>query len=186
MMAARRRVALLRIDDPYVQQALQEAFARYASHWNVIVRGDNDTDNNADLTGVDLQWDEYERIDWDRVDARKMVANWYTERKGMIRKAQLTYNINRLTSKRGSDSTLAKHYPQTFFFELYHPDEVDELLICELPEIKQLDELPEHERQVWILKPSITNQAADVHVFDSTAAFRRYSLALVRNMLTHC
>jgi tubulin---tyrosine ligase len=184
--AIAKRQVLIHMDDPYVSQLLVAAFEARSQQWTVLsIQHDDDnkdTENSSSTRCIaksDLQWDEYERIDWDRVDARKAVANWYTERKGLIRKAHLTYNIQRYTSKRSS-ALLAKHYPQTFFFELYHPDEIDELLICEVPEIAALDcqrtDAHAKQREVWILKPSITNQAADVHVFDSTATFRRYSI----------
>lgn len=75
----------------------------------------------------------------------------------------------------GDGCPLQHHVPETYYFELRSADELDELLICDLPEIAALDNYTEAENfargQVWILKPSIMNQAREIHVIASTKAF---------------
>ena len=68
------------------------------------------------------------------------------------------------------------------FFFLSHciryPDEIDELLIGELPEISTLglradgDDKSNREEDVWILKPSIMNQGNEIHIIDHVDKFR--------------
>lgn len=81
---------------------------------------------------IALQWDEYEKVEWERVMARKLVSNSYCVRKGLIRKAQLSFNLKKWSTKHPS-SILARAIPETHLFEVDHPDYIEEAL-SDVPE----------------------------------------------------
>lgn len=116
---------------------------------------------------IDLQWDDYEDLDWTRVLSGKMIASSYCHRKGLIRKAQLAVNVARWLAKR-PESILKETIPQTLVLELNYPDELDEALINDIYEISQMKEGEE----AWILKPSLCNQGSGIEVFDSVQRLR--------------
>lgn len=145
---------------PYTSTILKDAFEQ-SSQWSVVEAPEEDSEL---WDGIDLQWDEYETINWSRVLKGKLIANAYCIRKGLIRKGQLANNINKYRSKY-PESILAHCFPETQPFELEHPEYVEETL-CELPEIKYMPE-----GQVWILKPNVLNQAHGLRIFKSVEEF---------------
>ena len=108
----------------------------------------------------DVYWGEYERIDWDRVGAGEVAANCYCIRKGLIRKAQLALGLSKWKTKYPSVE-IASSVPETHVFELYDIEYFEEVLIADVPELRDIKP-----GDVWILKPNITNQALGVRVFD--------------------
>lgn len=69
---------------------------------------------------------------------------------------------------------LQQHAPESIYFTLYNLNELDELLISELPEINYLDDdeaVNWNAGNVWILKPSMTNQANGIFVIASRQQF---------------
>ena len=116
---------------------------------------------------VDVYWGEYERIDWNRVGLGEVVANCYCIRKGLIRKAQLAYTMRKWSAKHPT-SEIARCVPETHVFELYDIEYFDEVLIADVPELRNI----QPGKDVWILKPNITNQALGVRVFNDLETLR--------------
>lgn len=85
-----------------------------------------------------LQWSDYEQLEWERVLGGELVANAYCVRKGLIRKAQLAFNIEKFLAKAPDGAVLRKGFPQSFPVTIYHADYVDEAL-CDLPEVKYME-----------------------------------------------
>ena len=84
-------------------------------------------DFKCDWERVAVQWDEFERIDWSRVLSGRFMANSYCVRKGLIRKAQLAFNLRKYAAK-NKRSILNTGVPETHLFEIDHPDYIDEAL----------------------------------------------------------
>ncbi|QDZ20185.1 tubulin--tyrosine ligase [Chloropicon primus] len=170
----RGRVAVVDLDCEYTRRAVVEAFEGLEEGgWVVRVteprEGEEGEEGEEEVTpvrGAHVYWGEYERIDWDSVGAGDVVANCYCIRKGLIRKAQLALGVSKWRSKRPG-SLLARCVPETHVFELYDIEYFDEVLIADVPELRDIK--PE---DVWILKPNITNQALGVTVFNDLDTLR--------------
>ncbi|KAI9277659.1 tubulin-tyrosine ligase family-domain-containing protein [Sporodiniella umbellata] len=117
---------------------------------------------------VDIQWLEYEWIDWDQVAQGKSLANAYCIRKGLIRKAQLAYNVTKYLSKHPS-SLLKKAIPETWLFELDHVDYFEEAM-NDVFEVER--DLEADQGHSFIIKPSLANKAAGIKVFNSLEQLR--------------
>ncbi|KAI8646975.1 tubulin-tyrosine ligase family-domain-containing protein [Parasitella parasitica] len=159
--------AHVHLDDPYTQQAVVKALEKSKKVKWII---DQDIDENhaeADLANVQLQWLEYELINWQRLAADKdTLANAYCIRKGLIRKSQMAYNMTKYLSKNPT-SILKKAIPETWLFELDHVDYFEEAM----------NEAYEVERDLqdghmFIIKPSMANKAAGIKVFNSLDELR--------------
>lgn len=125
-----------------------------------------------------LFWLEYEDIEFDQVMSNKQtqMINTYCIRKGLIRKANLNYNIQKYISK-NPNSILKKSTPETWYFEVIHIDYLDEALeeIFEVvQECKENNERIEEEKVKFILKPSLGNKGAEIKIF--------YSIKQLRNV----
>ncbi|KAI8136703.1 tubulin-tyrosine ligase family-domain-containing protein [Fennellomyces sp. T-0311] len=165
--------ALIHLDEPYTRTAVIKALEKSKLKWDIVqnIPADN---SEADLISqsrpIALQWLEYELINWSLLAAKEetTMANAYCIRKGLIRKAQLSYNVSKYLSKH-PDSILRQAIPETWLFELDHIDYMDEALneVFEVErDLKENDENPEN-KHVFIIKPSMANKAAGIHVFDS-------------------
>ncbi|KAI9503816.1 tubulin-tyrosine ligase/Tubulin polyglutamylase [Coemansia spiralis] len=118
-----------------------------------------------------MHWREYERINWDTVHrSTNVFSNAYCIRKGLIRKAQMSFNIKLYMAKH-PESILKTGVPETWLFDLDDVDYLDEALM-ECYEVE--DGMKENEgisnpreRQQFILKPSLTGRAAGIHIFDT-------------------
>ena len=111
-----------------------------------------------------VYWGEYERIDWDRVGSGALRANCYCIRKGLIRKAQLALSLAKWALKRPG-SLLARATPETHCFELYDIEYFDEVLIADVPELRDLgngEAASDQNDEAWIVKPNVANQAIGV------------------------
>ncbi|KAG1439550.1 hypothetical protein G6F56_012261 [Rhizopus delemar] len=98
--------------------------------------------------------------------SQSSLANAYCIRKGLIRKAQLAYNITKYLSKNPS-SILKRAIPETWLFELDHVDYFEE----------SMNEVFEVERDLqlghsFIIKPSLANKAAGIKVFNTLDQLR--------------
>ncbi|PIA15273.1 tubulin-tyrosine ligase [Coemansia reversa NRRL 1564] len=118
-----------------------------------------------------MHWREYERIDWDAVHRSNSVfSNAYCYRKGLIRKAQMAFNI-KLHMAKNPDSVLHRGVPETWVFELDDLDYLDEALMeCyEVEDGMKANEGVEDPRlrQQFIIKPSLTARGAGIYVFDT-------------------
>eukprot|EP00123_Amoebidium_parasiticum_P011175 comp20558_c0_seq1/m.26399 comp20558_c0_seq1/g.26399 ORF comp20558_c0_seq1/g.26399 comp20558_c0_seq1/m.26399 type:complete len:384 (-) comp20558_c0_seq1:454-1605(-) len=145
------KTVLLKLADEYVSNLLRQIF-QCRSMWKVVEDASEPHD---------LEWVEYEDIDWDKVLQGKVGASSFCTRKGLIRKAQLAHNLHKYRVKHVG-CLVEKHVPETHYLEVDDPDYLDEALY-DVPEVERME--PGSER--WILKPSVTNQAAGVTIFDS-------------------
>ncbi|KAJ2777041.1 tubulin--tyrosine ligase [Coemansia javaensis] len=154
------------MDEPYVQEIIVSALEKYRPLVHVCTEQEEKVE--APLV---MHWREYERIDWDAVHRSSTVfSSAYCFRKGLIRKAQMAFNIKLYTAKH-PESVLCRGVPETWIFELDDIDYLDEALM-ECYEVE--DGMRANEgvddpraRQQFILKPSLTGRAAGIHVFDT-------------------
>ncbi|KAJ2383335.1 tubulin--tyrosine ligase, partial [Coemansia sp. RSA 2559] len=157
---------IIDMDEPYVQQILESVFAKYSP---AIATSTQDNHQSARL----MHWREYERIDWDAVHRSSDIvfSSAYCFRKGLIRKAQMSFNIKLYTAKH-PESVLVRGIPETWVLELDDIDYLDEALMeCyevenEMKDNEGVDPL---ERAQFILKPSLTGRGAGIHIFDTRA-----------------
>ncbi|KAJ1801208.1 tubulin--tyrosine ligase [Coemansia sp. RSA 2399] len=157
---------IIDMDEPYVQQILESVFAKYSP---AIATSTQDNSQSTRL----MHWREYERIDWDAVhcSSDSVFSSAYCFRKGLIRKAQMAFNIRLYTTKH-PESVLVRGVPETWVLELDDIDYLDEALMeCyevenEMKDNEGLDPL---ERAQFILKPSLTGRGAGIHIFDTRA-----------------
>ncbi|RCH77541.1 hypothetical protein CU098_001202, partial [Rhizopus stolonifer] len=151
--------AVVHLDEPYTHQAVIKALKK--SQLDIIISNSPEDEN------TDIQWLEYELIRWEEVmGSQSSLANAYCIRKGLIRKAQLAYNITKYLSKNPS-SILKRAIPETWLFELDHVDYFEE----------SMNEVFEVERDLqlghsFIIKPSLANKAAGIKVFNTLDQLR--------------
>ncbi|KAI9319270.1 tubulin-tyrosine ligase family-domain-containing protein [Dichotomocladium elegans] len=164
------RRAQVHLDEPYSRDAVIRALQNSKLEWDINqdIAPDN-AETTPDST-VALQWLEYELINWSLVSAKEdsTMANAYCIRKGLIRKAQFAYNVTKYLSKY-PDSILRQAIPETWLFELDHIDYFDEALNEAFEVERDLRENEEtgEPKHVFIIKPSMANKAAGIHVFNS-------------------
>ncbi|CAF0878342.1 unnamed protein product [Rotaria sordida] len=130
---------------------------------------DSSTSNGDNI----LYWLEYEDIDFDMLyrlakesNNKKILANSYCIRKGLLRKANFALFVQKYLSKR-PDSILRNHYPETHILDLSHPDYLDEALneAFELRDILQENTKEDIEPIPFILKASILDKASELFIF---------------------
>ncbi|KAJ2497386.1 tubulin--tyrosine ligase [Coemansia sp. RSA 1972] len=160
------RTVIIGMDEPYVQGILQRAFGKYSPL--IQVQTASNDDPKSDLL---MHWREYETIDWTSVHRSSTIfSSAYCFRKGLIRKAQMAFNIKMYTAKHPS-SILCTNVPETWIFELDDVDYLDEALMeCfEVEQGMQANTGVEDPRlrQQFILKPSLTARGAGIYVFDT-------------------
>ncbi|KAJ2614376.1 tubulin--tyrosine ligase [Coemansia sp. RSA 1365] len=162
------------MDEPYVQEILRAAFTRFSPYIAVQTSEESSkvSDSNSSVQSqLVMHWREYERIDWDAVHRSSSVfSNAYCYRKGLIRKAQMAFNI-KLHMAKNPDSVLHSGVPETWVFELDDLDYLDEALMeCyEVEDGMKANEGVEDPRlrQQFIIKPSLTARGAGIYVFDT-------------------
>ncbi|DBB15952.1 hypothetical protein WJX82_005797 [Trebouxia sp. C0006] len=153
--------ASIALDSAYVRTLVQEAFDR-RPEWTVS-RTESTAEDAVVCSGGDdslFYWGEYEGIDWEKVHSGEQHACCYCFRKGLIRKAHLCHNTKKWAAKH-PEGWLAKSVPESFIFELDDIDYIEEAL-CDVPEVR---DMPDGSAR-WIAKPSITNQATGICIFD--------------------
>ncbi|KAJ1967353.1 tubulin--tyrosine ligase [Dispira parvispora] len=209
-----RPLAVVGLSEPYVRDLLVASYESVPGRWKVIVLADTETDlvtlvtnkvqehakacekaNGATLDPAVRRvhlWLEYEDVDWDLVQphhplASQVYLNTYCIRKGLIRKAQMAFNIKKYCSKHPT-SVLNQTVPDTFIFELDHLDYLDEALNenYEIAQALEANETVSRESgltvdaetgnttqpdapaiQRFILKPSLTGRGAGIHIFET-------------------
>jgi len=112
--------------------------------------------------GTCFAWVEYERTNWEKVLAGQLHTAGFCVRKGLIRKAQLAYNLKRWAAKH-PESLLAAATPETLQFEFSDVDYLDEALA----EVFEVRDMAADGSEWWILKPSMTNQGRGILVFNA-------------------
>ncbi|SCV68708.1 BQ2448_829 [Microbotryum intermedium] len=159
----RRRVALVQY--PRSQDDVVKALRRiFDSHpeWSMQTTASTQDEH------VDLQWSDYDQIDWDLVDGdegKRRLVNSYAIRKGLIRKNHLSHTIALYLSKNPT-SPLAQAAPQTFYFNLSFADELDELLVDELYDVQHsFDTSDPKNPSWWILKAALADKGVGIRLF---------------------
>ena len=149
------------LDCPYLREVVLHEFAKRQA-WTVQ-QGDSElTSGDAVFT-----WAEYERFDWERVLAGSLHASAYCVRKGLIRKSNLAFSVKKWVSKH-PDSVLATGVPETLLFEFWDSEYLDEALA----DVYEVRDMKTDGTEWWILKPSMTNQARGILVFNHLAQLR--------------
>ncbi|KAK9815849.1 hypothetical protein WJX72_010743 [[Myrmecia] bisecta] len=147
------------LEDDYVRGLVLAGLHR-RPEWHVVrIDGEGEEVCQAAQESF-LHWGEYERIDWARVHEGKQHASSYCVRKGLIRKAHLAHNLKKWAAKH-PNGLLAKAVPETLILEVDHPDYFEEAL-SDCFEVR--DMVPGSQK--WIAKPSITNQAVGICIFN--------------------
>ncbi|KAK4054853.1 putative tubulin--tyrosine ligase pby1 [Microbotryomycetes sp. JL201] len=159
---------------PAYQQYVHDSLSRALGHVpDLFALETSHVAANTARATADVQWSDYDEIDWDALTGDKLV-NSYVIRKGLIRKNHLAHTIALYLSK-NPDSLLKRAVPQTFFFNLTFPDELDELLMDDLYEVAQslhsndaIDAA--NEKEWWILKAALADKGNGIRLFSSTEA----------------
>ncbi|DBA82917.1 TPA: hypothetical protein ACH3X1_006707 [Trebouxia sp. C0004] len=158
---SKQLTASIALESAYVRTLVQEAFDR-RPEWTVN-RTELTAEEAVECAGNDeslFYWGEYEGIDWEKVHSGEQHACCYCFRKGLIRKAHLCHNTKKWAAKHPK-GWLAKSVPESFIFELDDIEYIEEAL-CDVPEVR---DMPDGSAR-WIAKPSITNQATGICIFE--------------------
>lgn len=163
--------ALVHLDEPYTHKAVVTALKNAKRLDFQVIEEEVNESNAEECPGdVQLQWLEYELINWHHVAKydSSSLTNAYCIRKGLIRKSQFAYNMAKYLSKHPS-SILKGAIPETWQFELDHVDYFEEAM-NEVFEVER--DLESDEGHMFIIKPSMANKAAGIKVFDSMDQLR--------------
>jgi tubulin--tyrosine ligase len=156
-------VALCTVDCPYLRALVMRCFAK-RPHWSVFESAEEAA--AAGLGAVTYHWGEYEDLDWDQIDAGALSASCFVTRKGLIRKANLAYNINKWAAKR-PDGALAAATPETRIVQVDGVDQIDAVITAlgvQFHTDAAGHESDDSTATAWMLKPSVTNQAKGIVV----------------------
>ncbi|KAK9903517.1 hypothetical protein WJX75_007884 [Coccomyxa subellipsoidea] len=157
--------ATVDLDCEYVRDLVVQAFAR-RPQWRVrVVNGEGEGPCEASSSST-LHWGEYERIDWQLVHEGRQHACCYCVRKGLIRKAHLAHNLKKWAAKH-PNGAIAAGVPETLIMEVDDVEYIDEAL-ADVYEVRDMED----GSATWIAKPSITNQAVGIFIFDRVSALR--------------
>ncbi|KAI8049090.1 tubulin-tyrosine ligase family-domain-containing protein [Syncephalis plumigaleata] len=177
MSAQPSMVAVVRLDDPYVDTLVRETLAAQCpslavvSEWPPQNEESSSSNNNSSSYPI-LQWREYESIDWDIISrhSTSSLVNSYCIRKALIRKIQMANAFQYYCAKR-PDSALVRHVPETWIFRLDHPSYLDEAL-NECWEMERgfrnnLTCNDPNQLERFIMKPSMTGRGVGIYLLDS-------------------
>ncbi|KAK2750976.1 hypothetical protein FQN57_000051 [Myotisia sp. PD_48] len=166
--------ALIDYQDRYVQPLLMEAFKKQLeNHPYKLISSLSELPNPSCPL---LQYRVYEHSDFEHVMSHPSTSlvNSYVIRKALIRKHFLSTTIANWIIKH-PDSLLRNHFKPTLDFELDYAEFLDEALVeaYELHESLAANEDKEpHERQWWILKPSMSDRGQGIRLFNSESALQ--------------
>ncbi|GJN91569.1 hypothetical protein Rhopal_004592-T1 [Rhodotorula paludigena] len=162
----RTRTALVQYppSQRYVVDSLRTAFSRQLPGWTLFTSAAE----LADGQKVDLQWSDYDALDWDLAQDEHTLLNSFCIRKGLIRKSNLAHTIALYLSK-NPDSSLRRAAPKTFHFSCSFADELDELLMDDLYEVDQsfVEADAGGESKWWILKAALADKGNGIRLFNS-------------------
>ncbi|BGP44731.1 putative tubulin--tyrosine ligase pby1 [Rhodotorula kratochvilovae] len=160
----KQRTALVQYPDSqaYVVASVRTAFARQLADWQILAAPAEDG------TRPDLQWSDYDELDWDTAMDDATLLNSFAIRKALIRKSNLAHTVALFLSK-NPDSPLRQAAPQTFHFSCSFADELDELLMDDLYEVAQSFDAAEQgaEPKWWILKAALADKGNGIRLFNS-------------------
>ena len=171
---SQRIPAVVGLGDEYVRTRVEEAL-RETGHYNVLPV-EQMRDKLSEFQNG-LLWLEYEDIPFENLGLLldRVLVNSYCIRKGLIRKSQMAFVVNKHLSKH-PDCILKRASPETYLFELDDPYYFEEAMsevfevAAELRDNALLDDPTKRKR--WILKPSITNKGAEIFLFDTEDQLR--------------
>ncbi|GAA5870185.1 hypothetical protein JCM16303_001918 [Sporobolomyces ruberrimus] len=152
----------------YVVDTLRTAFAQQLPRWKVLT----DKTQLVDDEVPDLQWSDYDELDWDWAMKEDKLLNSFAIRKALIRKSNLSHTIALYLSK-NPDSPLRRAAPKTFHFNCSFADELDELLMDDLYEVEQSFRDTEEggkEEKWWILKAALADKGNGIRLFSTRQA----------------
>lgn len=117
---SRRLGVFLDIDEHYTRTVIQKAFRhpQREQYFHIVLGPGVGMDAVVIPEQCKFQWAEYERIDWDAVQAGKHKASSYMIRKGLSRKAQLAY-YTRLYVCKHPNSILKDAIPKTIILDTW-------------------------------------------------------------------
>jgi len=183
--------ALVTMDDEYVQDLLLRAFSK-RPNWKVDTKVPKASEKGAEGTTeaeaepYHLHWGEYEHIDWfsPEFESGKFIASCYYNRKGMIRKGHLAHIMEKWHTK---NPELPRFAPKSYVLSLDPREEgeteakFDECFarayqasgFCGFGESEVEDRNVTEDGNVWILKPSVTNQANGICLVRSEQQLRQ-------------
>ncbi|CAF3595142.1 unnamed protein product [Rotaria sordida] len=165
----------LKMECSYTNELIRNVLEEENGLFNLM---DSSTSNGDNI----LYWLEYEDIDFDMLyrlakesNNKKILANSYCIRKGLLRKANFALFVQKYLSKR-PDSILRNHYPETHILDLSHPDYLDEALneAFELRDILQENTKEDIEPIPFILKASILDKASELFIFYTQSQLEQF------------
>lgn len=169
----------------YTQKIVLDEFNKRADEYDVIKGPGHGDDAITPPNPTEIQFAEYERIQWAAVLSGKLRASSYCVRKGLSRKAQLAHYTSKYIQRkeqqqRSSNTTymyLKQAMPFTIVIDTWPAFSVDtnklgndsgsslmqRIRFC-LQEAEQAMSLPEHKDYMWILKPSTVNKGTGIKI----------------------
>ncbi len=186
--SSKELVALVTVDDEYVRNIITSLLDNRKG-WKILFNlpstysseCDKETTRD-DLPSMknhryDFHWGEYEHIDWfsPYYASQKSVVSCYYVRKGLSRKGNLAYLLEKWSTK--YKDSRQRLMPKTYIFE-FCSDSFDKGISndsfsavyrkSKFPGFGDGDEFETRDivddGNVWILKPSITNQANGIRL----------------------
>jgi len=191
------KVAVVTVEDDYVKNIILNAFRNDRPHWQVLTQLPIDNQ-----TIYHFHWGEYEHIEWfsKRFHAEEILVSCYYNRKGLIRKAKLAKILEKWHAKykekrlpiapksyilrlpirntiptTADDESISEEFILAFEeaihesgFPGFQQEENYNTRSSNYDEQSGLRE----ESEVWILKPSITNQAIGISLVTSMDQLR--------------
>ncbi|GAA5826902.1 hypothetical protein JCM11251_002151 [Rhodosporidiobolus azoricus] len=164
-MTQRTALVLYPASQSYVVDSLRAAFEQQLPEWRICTSRDQVEEGQK----PDLQWSDYDELDWDWAMDENRLLNSYAIRKALIRKSNLAYTIALFLSKNPS-SPLRQSAPKTFHFTCSFADELDELLMDDLYEVEQsfvAAESGEKREKWWILKAALADKGNGIRLFST-------------------
>eukprot|EP00936_MAST-01D_sp_MAST-1D-sp1_P001687 g1687.t1 len=168
-------VALCTVECPYVRALVMAAFAQ-RPQWRVY-------QSQQELAEADciaaFHWGEYEHLDWAQIESNRLHGSCFSTRRGLIRKANLAYNLQKWSVKRPKGA-LAACTPETIIVQIDDKSQLEQVLrdspfgaegkakaaaragavAANGDGIGDSDS----NADIWILKPSVTNQANGIAI----------------------
>ena len=124
-----------------------------------------DTDFTTPIwSTIQLQIDEFERLGFEvsmssATDNNLMIISAYPVRKGLIRKSNMCYLLQKYARKR-STSCLNRCIPRTYVFELEDVDYIDEAL----NDCYEVRDMRLDGSEIYIMKAAIVDKAQSIHI----------------------
>ncbi|GAA5972336.1 hypothetical protein JCM11641_002414 [Rhodosporidiobolus odoratus] len=165
----------------YVVSSVKTAFERQLPDWRIFTsleqlnaaaqdgNKEDSRDASEQLPKPDLQWCDYDELNWDWAMDEKRLLNSFAIRKALIRKSNLAHTIALYLAKNPM-STLRQSAPKAFHFTCAFADELDELLMDDLYEVEQsfaAAESGEEEEKWWILKAALADKGNGIRLFST-------------------